>query len=203
MRWGWLTVILMGTLVAGCVTAPPQNPSNVCSIFREKDDWYSNAKQSADRWRAPIPVQMAIIHQESGYQAQAKPARNYVLGFIPWGHISSAYGYTQALDATWERYENATGNGGADRDDFGDATNFVGWYMTVTHKKLGIPMRAARRQYLAYYFGQAGYQRGAYRGHPKIQRVARNVAQTANRYNRQLASCRQELENRGHWWWPF
>lgn len=196
-------VVAVAFLLAGCITAPPQNPSNLCSVFREKGSWYGSAKQSAQHWGAPIPVQMAIIDQESAFRGDAKPPKNYVLGFIPWGRISSAYGYTQALDGTWQDYETATGNGGADRDAFDDATDFVGWYMAATHRQLNIPMHAARRQYLAYYFGQAGYRRGDYRGHPRIQRAAGSVAQTANSYKRQLAGCREELENRGHWWWPF
>ncbi len=198
-----LLFILALISLAGCATAPPRHTSNVCNIFREKNGWYGDAKHSARHWGAPISVQMAIIKQESGFHSNAKPAHHYVLGLIPWGRVSSAYGYTQALDSTWQHYENATGNQGADRDNFGDATNFVGWYMAKSHRELGIPMRAARRQYLAYYFGQAGYRHGQYRGHPRIQRAARSVARTADRYHRQLAGCRQSLENQGHWWWPF
>ena len=48
---------------------------------------------------------MAFILQESSYIQGAKPERTKLLGFIPWKRKSSAFGYAQALDGTWERYK--------------------------------------------------------------------------------------------------
>ncbi|WP_423823192.1 hypothetical protein V5738_04400 [Salinisphaera sp. SPP-AMP-43] len=198
-----ILLCLPAVLLTGCVTAPPSNPSNLCSIFREKGGWYDDAKAADQRWGAPIPVQMSIIYQESQYIGDAKPPRNHLFWIIPWTHISSAYGYTQALDSTWDHYKSKTGHPFADRDDFGDATDFVGWYVDQSHRILGISKADAYSQYLAYYVGQGGYRSGAYRRKPWLMKTARRVQNRAGRYGRQLSSCRSELEHPGHWWWPF
>lgn len=94
-----LVVSVLGSvLLAGCATAPPQQQDNLCEIFREKSGWYDDAKDMEEEWGTPIHVAMAIIKQESGYRHDAKPPKDYVLGFIPWGRVSSAYGYAQAQD---------------------------------------------------------------------------------------------------------
>ena len=60
--------------------------------------------------------------------------------------------------------------------------------------ELGIPVYDAYRQYLAYHEGQRGYAKGSYRRKPWLMDVARKVAGTATRYQRQLETCRPALE---------
>ena len=56
-------LLLLGlTLVTGCTTSPPSDTSNLCEIFREKDDWYDDAGDTRDEWGSPIPVMMAIMY---------------------------------------------------------------------------------------------------------------------------------------------
>lgn len=87
--------------LTGCATSPPSQKMDICSIFREKDDWYASAKQAYRRWGTPIPVQLAIINQESSFVDDARPARVRFLG-IPLWRPSSAFGYCQAKDDTWD-----------------------------------------------------------------------------------------------------
>jgi hypothetical protein len=189
----FVAVFLGALLVSGCATSPPRNPSNLCDIFREKDDWYSGVRASEARWDVPIPIQMAIIRHESAFVADARPPRTWFL-FIPTGRVSSAYGYSQALDGTWERYLRMTGRWTASRDDFEDASDFVGWYVWQTSRELGIPTDDAYRQYLAYHEGPSGYAKGSYRQKTWLVDVAKNVARTARRYDGQLAGCRGEFD---------
>jgi hypothetical protein len=189
-----LIFLFSAVLLAGCASAPPSNTANICSIFQEKEDWYASAKAAAERWHTPIAVQMAIINQESSFVDDARPPRVRFLG-IPLWRPTTAYGYSQATDATWERYLGKTGNSGADRDDFGDATDFIGWYTQQSHLQLGLAKSDAYNQYLAYHEGQGGYQRGSWRDKPALQSAARKVAATASRYQRQLATCQPELES--------
>ena len=56
------------------------------------------------KWGAPVPVPIAMMYQESSFKHDALPPRYYFLGFIPWGRVSSAYGYAQAKDETWADY---------------------------------------------------------------------------------------------------
>ena len=53
----------------------------------------------------PVQVAMAVIKQESSFRHDARPPKDYLLGFIPWGHISSAYGYAQAQDPAWQDFQ--------------------------------------------------------------------------------------------------
>jgi hypothetical protein len=163
--------------------------NNICSIFDEKSGWYGDVKDASERWGTPVHVLMAIIRHESSFRADAKPARTELLGFIPWTRPSSAYGYAQALDTTWDEYEDAAGGWFADRDDFDDAVDFVGWYTAESHRKLGISKWDARAQYLAYHEGHGGYARGTYKRKRWLMNTANRVQRTANNYAAQLKRC--------------
>lgn len=123
------------TALAGCATAPPSNPENICAIFREKPDWHDAALKVQKKWGAPVPVPMAMMYQESSFKQDAVPPRYYFLGIIPWGRVSSAYGYAQAKDETWADYKKDAGGWGASRDNFADALDFMGWYMNKTQRQ--------------------------------------------------------------------
>lgn len=59
-------------------------------------------------------------------------------------------------------YIDKTGNRGADRNDFDDATDFIGWYANYTYKTLGVSKWDAYKQYLAYHEGHGGFKRKTY-----------------------------------------
>jgi hypothetical protein len=179
--------------LASCASAPPTQTGNICSIFREKTEWYASSRASASRWSAPIAVQIAIINQESSFVENARPPRQRFLG-IPLWRPTTAYGYGQATDATWDWYIKSTGNSGADRDDFADVVDFVGWYMHQTTLILGVGNNDAYNHYLAYHEGQGGFKRGSWRAKGWLQRVARQVEASALRYQRQLNDCRPALD---------
>ncbi len=185
-------MILALLLLTGCATAPTQT-NNVCAVFDQKDgffnNWYKDAKSVEAEYGVPLPILMATIYTESGFQARVKPPRTKLLGFIPWTRPSTAYGYSQALDGTWTEYQRETGRYGAGRTDFGDAVHFVGWYHAQSHQKNGIPLNDAYNLYVAYYAGQADYARGTWRNKPAIDRTARRTAAMANTYAAQLSTC--------------
>ena len=197
-----VSALIAFALLSACATSPPEQVDNVCDIFREKSGWYKDEKESRARWGVPISVSMAFMHQESRFVATAKPPRKKLWGVIPGPRPSDAYGYSQAKDSTWEWYQRSTGNYGADRDDFGDAIDFVGWYNNVSHKELGIDKQDAFRLYLAYHEGHGGYRKQSYRSKDWLVDVARKVDRQAKRYNSQLQECSEELEPRGWFdWW--
>ena len=193
-HWPWLIGLVSGgLLLVSCATAPPRNANDACAIFAEYDDWLTDARTASRRWGVPLPVLLAIMRQESAFQSDAQPPRRWYLGFIPGPRPSSAYGYSQALDGTWERYIAATGNRGADRDDFGDAVDFIGWYVNETAQRNRIAKSDAYNQYLAYHEGQEGFARGTYRQKPWLMQRARQVRQQADRYRAQLNRCEPRL----------
>ncbi len=191
----WLAAGL-AALIAGCAAGPPSNINDICSIFDENPGWYRDARDSFERWRVPIPTMMAIIHQESSFRARTRPSRRRILGFIPGKRPSSAYGYPQAVDGTWEIYRGETGNRSARRNRFDDAIDFVGWYCDRSHRLCGISRHDPYRLYLAYHEGHGGYNRGTYRDKKWLLETAARVRDRAARYSRQLAGCRERLESR-------
>jgi len=106
------------------------------------------------------------------------------------GRQSSAYGFSQALDGTWDEYRKETGRRSAKRDRINDATDFMGWYMTESQEKNGIALTDARNQYLAYHEGQTGFARGTYRDKSWLLRVAAEVDARSQMYQEQIAGCR-------------
>ncbi len=186
-------VLLASVLLTGCTTAPPSQVSDVCAIFREKKSWYPDALTAQQRWGSPVPVMMAILHQESRFRATAKPPRKKILGFIPGPRPSSAYGYSQAKKTTWREYEKSVGRYGADRDDFGDAIDFVAWYNAQSRTRSGIALHDTYRLYLAYHEGHGGFNRATHNKKPWLLSVAREVESQAARYQTQLRGCAGKL----------
>ncbi|MCM2680474.1 hypothetical protein NAF29_12465 [Echinimonas agarilytica] len=188
--------------MSGCSTTPPANPENLCDIFREKSDWYKDSVRMSEKWGVPIQVPMAMMYQESSFRHDAKPPKDYIFfGLIPWGRVSSAYGYSQAKTMTWADYQRETGQSGS-RSDFGDAIDFMGWFITKTHKINGVSKWDAYAQYLNYHEGWGGYRRKTYNRKAWLKDVARKVERRASTYGTQLRSCKDELDG-GFWNWLF
>lgn len=197
-----LTLIpLTGLLfLAGCATTPPREMDDICAIFREKDDWYEEADDARGKWYSPIPVMMAIMHQESRFVDDAAPPRRRILGFIPGPRLSDAYGYPQAKDATWDTYRQSSGNSWADRDDFADAIDFIGWYNHISRKQCGIDPNDAYHLYLAYHEGHGGFNRRSFKDKAELKAVAKKVSARNRMYTRQLNVCEESLKKS---WWQF
>jgi len=188
-------ILIVPVVVAGCATAPPKNASNLCDIFYEKDDWYDAAADARDKWGVPIHIPMAMMYQESSFRHDAKPPKKRVFfGLIPWGRVSSAYGYSQAKTPTWQDYMRETGNRGADRDDFDDAIDFMGWFIYKTHTVNGISKWDAYGQYLNYHEGWGGYRRATYNNKAWLKKVAQRVKDRSLRYATQLKQCEDDLQ---------
>ncbi|WP_341863397.1 lytic transglycosylase [Gymnodinialimonas sp. 57CJ19] len=167
----------------------PRNLDDACALADERPHYMRAMRRAERNWNVPVHVQMAVIHQESRFDGDIRPPYRYALGVIPMGRQSSAIGYSQALDGTWDEYVDATGNRGANRTDIRDATDFMGWYMNLTLERNNIPLTDARRQYLAYHEGHTGYARGSYNSKPWLIAVAARVEARAERYRAQLATC--------------
>ncbi len=186
-------VFIFLILQTSCASPPPEDTGNICSMFEDRRSWYKAAKRTEARWGVAVYISMAIIEQESSFQSRAKPERNKLLGFIPWTRPSSAYGYAQALDETWTDYKENTGNWAANRADFSDAMDFVGWYNNTSNRQNRISLNDAYNLYLAYHEGNGGWARETYNSKDWLINVARNVQNTANVYQNQYTVCEREL----------
>jgi hypothetical protein len=195
--WVFFSIFMLVSFLGGCSVSPPKQPDDLCKIFFEKDDWYDAAVDMKDKYGVPIHVPMAMMYQESSFKAEAKPPKDYIMfGLIPWGRVSSAYGYSQAKTMTWYDYIKATGNSGADRDDFEDAIDFMGWFITQSNRINGVSKWDAYAQYLNYHEGWGGYKRQTYNQKRWLIGVANKVKARSLTYAGQLKQCEDEL-NRG------
>lgn len=203
MRWiiGGIAVLTIG-LFYGCVSTPPKNVNNLCKLFKEKPSWYRDVKASAEKWNSTVPIIMSFIYQESRFVHDAKPPRKKILWVIPGPRTSDAYGYAQARDSTWEWYLKDTEQWNANRRDFGDAADFVGWYNHMSHRLSGISTKDTYHLYLAYHDGQGGFNRKTYQSKGWLKQVARKIDQRAKRYDAQLKNCQNDLPG-SFWWLPF
>jgi len=187
-------------LLQACSTTPPAQPDNLCEIFKEKENWYAAALDVRDKWGVPVHVPFAIMYQESSFQADAQPPMEYFLGFVPTGRASTAYGYSQAKTMTWNDYTRETGNSWGSRDDIDDALDFMGWFISKTHKINNISKWDAYNQYLNYHEGWGGFRKKSYKQKKWLINVAQRVAQRSKRYSAQYKRCKQDLDDNG---WLF
>ena len=188
----FLTTIVLVMVLSGCLGSMG-DISNACDLLSNKRSWYKDVTKSSKRWNVPKHTILAIIHQESKFDANAKPPRKKLFGLIPTFRPSSAYGYPQALDSTWRNYKKATNNRFADRDDFTDAVDFVGWYLDGSRRKLNIPVDNVKDHYLAYHEGRGGYAAGSYKNKKWLLVVANKVNAQSAAYAAQLQTCDQKL----------
>ncbi|KIC49938.1 lytic transglycosylase [Tateyamaria sp. ANG-S1] len=184
-----LALVLLAASCGGGSGTAPNRLDNACSIVSERPEYLRAFRAVERKYGVPVHVQMATIYQESKFISDARPPYRYAAGVIPTGRISSAFGYSQALDGTWDEYLDQTGQRRARRDSIRDATDFMGWYMAETNRRLGIPLTDTRNQYLAYHEGRTGYSRGSYRNKAWLMRVAGEVDERSAMYAAQLRSC--------------
>lgn len=168
---------------------PPSDLANACTIRDERPGWYRATRAAARKWDMEPSTLLAIVWRESSFRAQARPPRRKGWWIFKGDHISTAYGFSQALDGTWDWYIDETGAHDAQRDHYPDAIDFVGWYMGQSREKLGFASLDARNHYLAYHQGHAGYRKGRWRRIAWLKRAATAVEARALLYDEQLFDC--------------
>jgi hypothetical protein len=187
-----LATIAVCALLGACSghDKPPSTVADACRMQSERPQWFAAMRKTEDKWGVPVSVQLATIARESSFRHDARPTKRIGSGLfsreVP---RSSAYGYAQAIDGTWEGYQRATGRRRADRSDFADSSDFIGWYMNSNSQVNGVSVRDTYNQYLAYHEGKAGFARGSYRAKSWLPPVARDVEAWATLYEQQLQSC--------------
>lgn len=182
----------LALLLCACHDHPPTHSLNACSIYSEFPHWARASLRVQRRWAVPASLQLAIIYVESHFVAVAKPKRSSWFG-LPGYHKTSAIGYAQALNSTWRLYLKATHQLAADRSNFADAADFIGWYLHETRRRFGLPYSNGYGHYLAFHEGWGGYERGSYIRMKKLQKLAKRVQFLKNSYHQQLLRCGKHL----------
>ena len=186
---------LIFSLLVSC-SSIPKNTQNACSIFSERYLWYKHAKNSSEKYGVPVHLILAFVNKESGFNRWAKPERTKLFKIIPYKRPSSSFGYSQAIDKTWDQYKNETNNMLALRSRFKDSVMFIGWYINKTHQMNKIPLNDSYRQYLNYYLGWGNYANKTYQTDKKAILFARSVQKQSNIYRNQLIKCQKNLDKK-------
>ena len=180
-----------------CTSNQLTNTADSCIIFDQKKNWYKATKKSYDKWGTSIAFQLSIIKQESSFTQFAKPKRKKLLGFIPSSRPSTAFGYAQITNPTWDWYKNKTGNQNASRANFSDVTDFIGWYTNQSENMVGISKKDYYNQYLAYHEGQGGWKKKSFLSKKWLIKAAKKVERNTKLYNNQLKQCESKLNKKG------
>lgn len=185
--------VALTIMLAGCATSVPKYTNNACAVLEQKNgffnNWHKSAKRAEQKYGVAMPIILATIYTESGYRHNARPPRTKLFGFIPWKRQSTAYGYSQALNGTWDHYRKSTGNWNAKRTNFDDAADFIGWYHRESIRRNGISPNNAYALYLNYYLGHSAYARNGGRVGGIAVQGATRADQMARRYDQQLRAC--------------
>ena len=184
-------IITFSFILLSACSSVPKNTADGCSIFSEKYFWYKHTKKTEKKWGTPVHLQLAIVKRESGFDWLAKPPRQKIFKVIPYKRPSSSFGYSQAVNGTWNQYKNETGNKFASRARFKDSVDFIGWYTNKTKDILNIPLNDAFRQYIAYHEGWGNYKN--YKSNQKVILLAKEVENNSKKYKKQLADCKNSL----------
>lgn len=186
-------VFATGMLAAASVSnAALKSTTDVCAIFQEKRGWYKDAVRTEKKWGVSVPVLMAIMQRESDFRHNARPPREgRRLLLFPGRRASDAYGFAQATKATWLDYKKQTRRWRADRDDFDDAIDFIGWNLDRANKHLGIAKTNVSHLYLAYHEGLTGYRSKKWMGKEWLLALVRKVVAKEQQYRSQLNSCKR------------
>ncbi len=183
------------TLSAGC-TPDRLKVDDLCAIYQVRPEWRGVLDKVESDWGISQELVMSVIRYESNFEGDARaPRKRYLFGLIPGERLSSAYGYSQALEPTWEEYQQRTGKTDTKRNHFEDAADFVGWYLSRAHRSLQIPRNDGYHLYLVYHQGHTGFLRGDYERKERLKAVARKVERSRLEYRQQLTQCQPDKQS--------
>ena len=171
-------------------------PGNACKIFGERYLWYKHTKKSSQTYGVPVHIILAFVNKESGFNRWAKPKRTKLFKVVPYKRPSSSFGYSQAVNKTWELYKTETDNPLALRTRFKDSVMFIGWYINKTNKINKISLNDSYRQYLNYYLGWGNYAKKVYKTDKNAVIYAKKVQAQAKIYKNQLLECEKKLNKK-------
>lgn len=170
-----------------------KNHNDACKMLKENPDWLKSMVQSRSKWGTPISIQLSFIRQESSFKHDARPIRNNEWFEFGVNYQSSALGYSQALDGTWDHYTKDTKNTFRNRSSFKDSVDFIGWYNHQSYKNIGLSKTDSYSLYLAYHDGWTGYKNKSYKNKKFLKNAASNVKMWSTKYSKQLNKCRLKV----------
>ncbi|ODN43964.1 transglycosylase [Piscirickettsia litoralis] len=167
--FAFIVLTLQTNFAAGKTKAKLED---ICWIFQHQPNWKRSAYKASNRWKIPVNILMATIYQESRFRSNVK------------AKTSSAYGFAQAVDSIWAQYKKSRHIPHANRRNFNDSIDFIGWYFDKVIKRYKVSPHNTQQLYLYY-------QLGLYHRHAPVssKKIASKVAHLATQYRKQLDQC--------------
>ena len=164
------------------------NIDNACLILKQNPDWHRALYRTQLVYRISIPVQLAFVRHESSFNHKARPVNNKKKWFIFNSYKSTAYGFAQVLNGTWDEFQTTFKNKKLKRTNFGHSVEFIGWY-NRKHINSGLDGNNISHLYLAYHEGLGGYKKKTYINKPCLVDYSNSVQKTSIKYSNQISSC--------------
>lgn len=186
-------ISLQFLFLSGCATIieekRPDNIDNACHILKENKGWNRTLHFIERDWGIEPHVILSVMYQESSFNHRARPVSGRRWFFFN-RYKSTARGYSQALDGTWNEYKEQNNKGRfTRRSSFSDSADFMGWYMNRTHRQTRIKKDDTYNLYLAYHEGNGGWTRKTYSQKPWLIETSKRVDQRANRFRDEIQNC--------------
>lgn len=171
-----------------------KNKDNACHMLKENPDWLIAAHSSYKKWGTPISVQLSFVYHESKFVHNARPYKKD--SRYPFGkkYLSTALGFSQALNGTWGDYLKETTIKNPSRTNFGHSVDFIGWYNSKSFKSLKIKPSDSYNLYLAYHEGRGGWKKGYHLKQNWLMNYAKSVSKKADIYSKQINGCNLRLK---------
>ena len=119
----------------------PKYPHNACKIFSEKYSYLKYSREASKKWNVPISSILAVINKESGFRRFAKPKRTKLFKIIPYRRPSSSFGFSQAINKTWDLYKKENNKPLALRISLKHSSDFIGWFFGKQIKLTKFPLK--------------------------------------------------------------
>lgn len=186
----YLIIVFFLIFIVFYILIKKNQNTNICYILKKNPKWINYSIKSQHRWNTPAFLQLAFIYQESRFNAEAKPPLKRIAGIpIPFKYKSTAYGYSQALNETWDNYKKFVNNKNAKRNNFENSTDFIAWYLYRARKYLKLNNNQVEDLYLAYHEGINGYRNKTFEKRKNIKLAAKKVESLALKYKHEIKTC--------------
>ncbi|MEC8461419.1 MAG: hypothetical protein VXY77_04405 [Pseudomonadota bacterium] len=177
--------------LAAICTMKGQDNFNPFNYYYHNPPIYRAHQVLAKRTQLHPAEAFAIIKHESNFRAHASYRRHWLYDIFV-KPKSSAYGYAQAIDASWHEYQKV--NPSAKRSHYLDSIGFIHWYIHK-HRSL-FRNHSMTEHYKLYHDGPKNYQE---QNLLVSEQVVRRVEQTYQQYKKEFDNRITSLDWRVEW----
>lgn len=186
--FGWCFFLSIALAYASC-------SADMCAYYARYPKRYKVQKQYEGASGLSMIDVHTLLELESSVTPYAVPWKKQKrFGLTVLKAQSSAYGYAQVLNATWQDYEQSYPGFWLYRSNFYDSIHFAHWYRNAFHSSL--KASTLYEFYLLYHDGPGRYQRGD----ASSLSLAKKAHARTNVQRKIWEDCKKSVEWRSNWY---